>query len=451
VQAYAEPGRAHDLAVDQAFERLYRRYARDVYRYTLAVLRNPADAEDITQTTFLNAYRAYLRGEEPGRPRHWLIKIAHNACRSRHLRAVRRPQEVPLEESIAALPVASEDVPKVEELLAALGRLPFNQRAALVMRELEGRSYAEIADTLDVSVAAVETLIFRARRTLRKDRSLLGVLGTVQLPPSLAGLFGGGGGGGAVAGSGAALGSGLIAKAALVVAAGVVAGALGPKVDATISRHLGRSPIVADAGILAPIRITAVPSRASVATRTLRGPLVVVIRNGKPIVITEGAFGAPVELPFTSAGYLIGGTAPGFVRVPGATVVAGATEAVSSAVAPVSAVTSAAASAAGAVTAATDSVASTAAATTESATQPVTDAASSVTSSATSATQSPPPVSSPPVSPPPVSPPPVSAPPVSTPPVSSPVGDVPPPPAVTTPTLPVPLPPPPSVPPLPVP
>src|ERR671933_219183 len=186
MEAYAAPQTAHDLARDQAFERLYRRYGREVYRYSLAVLRNPADAEDITQTTFLNAYRAYLRGEEPVKPRHWLIKIAHNACRTRHLRAVRRPQEVPLAETIAALPVAAEDAPKVEELLEALGRLPFNQRAALVMRELEGRSYVEIAETLDSSVAAVETLIFRARRALRKDRRSLEALGAVQVPSSLA-------------------------------------------------------------------------------------------------------------------------------------------------------------------------------------------------------------------------------------------------------------------------
>jgi RNA polymerase sigma factor (sigma-70 family) len=233
VQAYAEPQTAHDLARDRAFERLYRRYGRDVYRYSLAVLRNPADAEDITQTTFLNAYRAYLRGEEPVRPRNWLIKIAHNACRTRHLRAVRRPQEVPLEETVVALRVPPEEAPKVEELLAALGRLPFNQRAALVMRELEGRTYAEIAETLDVSVAAVETLIFRARRSLRRDPSLFGALSAVQLPPSLSSLAAGGGGAAAVAGGGAVAGSGLLLKAVLVVAAGLVVGTVGTAVQST--------------------------------------------------------------------------------------------------------------------------------------------------------------------------------------------------------------------------
>src|SRR5689334_21866750 len=60
---------------ERSFERLYRGHVRDVYHYALAVLRNPADAEDVTQTTFMNAYRAYERGERPDRPRNWLIAI----------------------------------------------------------------------------------------------------------------------------------------------------------------------------------------------------------------------------------------------------------------------------------------------------------------------------------------------------------------------------------------
>src|SRR6266513_617264 len=147
------------LARDEAFEKLYRRYVKDVYHYALALLRNPADAEDVTQTTFLNAYRAFQRGEEIRKPQNWLIKIAHN----------------------------------VAGVLRALGRLPFNQRAALVMRELEGRSYTEIADTLGVSVAAVETLIFRARRSLRVRTTALRSILAIPVPGSLGQLFGGGG------------------------------------------------------------------------------------------------------------------------------------------------------------------------------------------------------------------------------------------------------------------
>jgi RNA polymerase sigma factor (sigma-70 family) len=205
-------------ARDQAFEHLYRQYVQDVYRYALALLRNPADAEDVTQTTFMNAYRAFMRGEEIRKPQNWLIKIAHNVARSRYARASRRVKEVPLEDHVAQLSVPEAERPDIEGVLRALGRLPFNQRAALVMRELDGRTYAEIAETLDVSVSAVETLIFRARRSLRLRASALRVLGTVPVPSSLAQLFGGSA---VVAGGGAA--TGLVAKAVVALVIGTAA------------------------------------------------------------------------------------------------------------------------------------------------------------------------------------------------------------------------------------
>src|SRR5512132_4279978 len=85
---------------DRAFERIYKRHVGDVYRYALAVLRNPTDAEDVTQTTFLNAYRAYSGGERPRQPQNWLIAIAHNVCRQRFRQSQRRPQEVAYDDSI---------------------------------------------------------------------------------------------------------------------------------------------------------------------------------------------------------------------------------------------------------------------------------------------------------------------------------------------------------------
>src|SRR5437867_8967976 len=206
------------------FELLYRHYVQDVYRYALALLRDPADAEDVTQTTFMNAYRAYMRGEVPIKPQNWLIKIAHNAARTRYARATRRVKEVPLDDHVAQLAVPEEDKPDIREVLDALARLPLNQRAALVMRELEGRSYAEIADTLGVSVPAVETLIFRARRSLRLRASAVRVLSVVPLPSSLSQLFDAGG---VVAGGGAVVGSGFLLKAAVAVVAGVVATGVG--------------------------------------------------------------------------------------------------------------------------------------------------------------------------------------------------------------------------------
>jgi RNA polymerase sigma factor (sigma-70 family) len=209
------------LARDQAFESLYRRYVKDVYHYALALLRNPADAEDVTQTTFLNAYRAYVQGVEVEKPQNWLIKIAHNVARTRYARASRRVREVPLEDHVEQLALPEEDRPDVQGVLDALGRLPFNQRAALVMRELEGRSYAEISDTIGVSVSAVETLIFRARRSLRLKASALRSLGLVPLPSSLTHFFDTSGS--VVAGGGALAGSGLLLKAAVALVAGALA------------------------------------------------------------------------------------------------------------------------------------------------------------------------------------------------------------------------------------
>lgn len=209
------------LARDEAFEQLYRRYVKDVYHYALALLRNPADAEDVTQTTFMNAYRAFARGDEILKPQNWLIKIAHNVARSRYSRMSRRVKEVPLDDHMEQLAMPEDERPNVEGVLRALGLLPFNQRAALVMRELEGRSYAEIADTLDVSVAAVETLIFRARRSLRVRAAALKSITAVPLPASLTQLFEGGG---AVAGG---IGAGIVVKAVVALVAGAVATGLG--------------------------------------------------------------------------------------------------------------------------------------------------------------------------------------------------------------------------------
>src|SRR6185312_14825950 len=187
---------------DRAFEQLYKRHAREVYQYALALTANAADAEDVTQTTFLNAYRAFQKGERPHKPHNWLITIAHNVCRMRWRQAGSRPHEVALDE--APEPAARDDEqPNVDEVLTALATLSFNQRAAIVMRELEGRSYQEISGVLGVSVSSVEALLFRARRNLQGRRAL-GVLTTVPLPGSLASFIGGGGGavGAATAGVG---------------------------------------------------------------------------------------------------------------------------------------------------------------------------------------------------------------------------------------------------------
>ena len=108
---------------ERSFERLYRRHVHDVYRYSLAVLRNAADAEDVTQTTFMNAYRAYQRGERPEAPKNWLIAIAHNVCRQRFRQSSRRVQEVVFDENVAEsfAPDEEEAAPSADAIRRALG------------------------------------------------------------------------------------------------------------------------------------------------------------------------------------------------------------------------------------------------------------------------------------------------------------------------------------------
>ena len=151
-----------------ALDELYRQHVGEVYRYSYAVLGNHADAEDVTQTTFVNALRALERGETPEEPSRWLVVIAHNLVRQRWRQAASRPALVELETDVPDA-VEEEDGYELEELVRALQRIPETQREAIVMRELEGRSYREIATLLGLSTSALETLLFRARRSLADE------------------------------------------------------------------------------------------------------------------------------------------------------------------------------------------------------------------------------------------------------------------------------------------
>ena len=164
--AVTETGHLASREIDD----LYRAHGGEVYRYALAVLGNHADAEDVTQTTFLNAYRALEQGVRPRKPSNWLLTIASNAIKQRFRQEQARPRQVELDERIPhASPSDDEDGPSVGELLTALSKIPPQQRQAIVLREFEGRSYTEIAEILGVTTSALETLLFRARRSLADE------------------------------------------------------------------------------------------------------------------------------------------------------------------------------------------------------------------------------------------------------------------------------------------
>ena len=148
---------------------LYEQYANQIFRYCLHQLGSREEAEDAVQTTFLNAFRGIKRGIVPEVESAWLFKIAHNVCLSRRRSTWRRgriesPTDFEVVEELA--PAPSHRADELIGLQGVLEQLPETQRRAILLREWQGLSYREIATELELSQAAVETLIFRARRSL---------------------------------------------------------------------------------------------------------------------------------------------------------------------------------------------------------------------------------------------------------------------------------------------
>jgi RNA polymerase sigma factor (sigma-70 family) len=212
VAALPETARATDL---------YERYASRLYGFCLNRLGSREEAEDAVQTTFLNAFRGLSRGVVPTSESAWLFKIAENVCLSRHRTMFRRRRvEVPgdlavVEETVAAPARADDELIPLED---ALAEMPDTQRRALLLREWQGLSYREIAAELEVSQSAVETLIFRARRSLARrleaPRARLRRVGqAIDVGAALSALKG-------------ALSTGAVVKAAVagVALTGIVAG-----------------------------------------------------------------------------------------------------------------------------------------------------------------------------------------------------------------------------------
>ena len=174
---------------DRSFERIYRRHRREVYGSVLRDVRDPDEAEDVTQAAFMNAFRALRRGDQPEKPRAWLLTIARNVVRRRARLRAERPQEVELEaDSELLLTLDDPQGSPSADIHAALRRLTDAQREVILLREIQGRSYAEIAFALGLSVSAVEALIFRARRALAEELELVDRVPVVQ-PTKRHGLF----------------------------------------------------------------------------------------------------------------------------------------------------------------------------------------------------------------------------------------------------------------------
>src|SRR4051812_14200344 len=152
---------------EEAFRIIHERYHDRLLAYVRHMLRGHADAEDVVQDVFERAYNGLRAGERDIAVRPWLYRVAHNRC----VDYVRRAPATPLP-SDEGLPGGVDPVIEAERredlrrLVADLHALPEQQRSALIIRELEGLSYNDLAGALGVTVPAVKSLLVRARTGL---------------------------------------------------------------------------------------------------------------------------------------------------------------------------------------------------------------------------------------------------------------------------------------------
>jgi RNA polymerase sigma-70 factor (ECF subfamily) len=160
---------------EEAFRLLVRRWEAPVFAFLERMLGSPEEAQDLAQETFLRIGRQARSYRPEGRFKSWLFRIAGNLARSRLRRRKiltwvrfepgrhdRAERSEPADERL-------EREERRQAVRAALARLPERQRRAVVLRRWENMSLARIAETMDTTVSAVESLLHRATETLRRD------------------------------------------------------------------------------------------------------------------------------------------------------------------------------------------------------------------------------------------------------------------------------------------
>lgn len=155
----------------EAFGDLVARHQAGLVRYLIHMVSNPADAEDVAQEALLRAYRALkdFRGQSTFRT--WLYQIGTNAARTMlDKRRLRREDQ---ESETEGMDVASGEqverrIVAHDQLRRALAALPDDWREAVVLRDIEGLEYREIADALGIPIGTVESRIFRGRQRLKQ-------------------------------------------------------------------------------------------------------------------------------------------------------------------------------------------------------------------------------------------------------------------------------------------
>jgi RNA polymerase sigma-70 factor (ECF subfamily) len=165
------------------FERDAMQYAPQLYSAALRMTRNPADAEDVVQETFLKAYRGYHTFQAGTNLKAWLYRILTNTYINRYRKQKRRPSEVELgeledlylyrrlgEESGASVSAESEVLDRFvdNDIKEALEALPEHFRMPVLLADVDGFSYKEIAEIMDIPIGTVMSRLHRGRKALQQ-------------------------------------------------------------------------------------------------------------------------------------------------------------------------------------------------------------------------------------------------------------------------------------------
>ena len=162
-----------------AFEALFRQHQREVYAWTVRIVRDSGAAEDLTVETFWRIYRSRARFDPQGNFRAWARRIATNAALD-HLKRVRSQSE--LTDDLPS-PPAGDPALRGElrgQIQQAFLELPPKYRLVATLALVEDEPYNEIAEAADISTALVKVRVFRAVRMLRKKLISLGVEATAK-------------------------------------------------------------------------------------------------------------------------------------------------------------------------------------------------------------------------------------------------------------------------------
>jgi RNA polymerase sigma-70 factor, ECF subfamily len=276
--AHPARGRPDPGAAGALLARLFEEHGRTVYGLCRLLLRDADEAEDAAQQTFLSAYRAVGSGVVPRDGGAWLATIARNECRNRVRTRMREP--LVLEAQFLATTESLDDAfarsEQIAELKAALLDLPEKQREAVLLRDVYGLGYREIAAALGATRPSVEALLFRARRRLQgRLRPLRDAAAALLVPPPLRDALAEAIPGFATGGGGAAAGAAAGVTAAKLAAATLLVGGAGTTVAVVGSserRHYVPKPPAAVATVASPVRDPPERVAVPVATRVEPNP-----------------------------------------------------------------------------------------------------------------------------------------------------------------------------------